>query len=157
MRARLTLSCLLVLITLGAPAPAHARKRELEGVVNVNTASADELQLLPGVGPAKVRDILAYRSKHPFRTPEEIVRIKGIGRKMFRRLRLHLAVSGPTTAQQVIRADPPPPDPLEPPAALRRPVPLLPTPRPGLPAARRAPPRPIPFPDADANHCLRKP
>src|SRR6185436_2491671 len=96
---------LLLLLTASARA---APKRQLEGVVNVNTASPDELQLLSGVGPAKVRNILAYRTKHPFRTVEEIVRIKGIGRKMFRRLRMHLAVSGPTTAQQVIRAAPDP-------------------------------------------------
>lgn len=133
-----------------------ASKPQLEGVVNLNTASADELQLLSGVGPAKVRNIVAYRSKHPFRTVEELVRIKGIGRKMFRRLRMHLAVSGPTTAQRVIRAAP---DPavlaLEPPPLLRRPVPWLP-PRPPI-AGRRPIPRPIPYPAADANHCLRKP
>jgi competence protein ComEA len=149
----------VVLLFLMAAAPARAAgKRQVEGVVNVNTASADELQLLPGIGPAKVRNIVAYRSKHPFRTVEELVRIKGIGRKMLRRLRLNLAVSGPTTAQQVIRAQPDPAaaGPPEPPPLLRRPVPALParlTPQ----LVRRAPARPIPFPAADANHCLRRP
>ncbi len=151
MRALLFASLVLL-----AASSAHASKRQLEGVVNVNTASANELQLLPGIGPAKVRNIVAYRTKHPFRTPEELVRIKGIGRKMFRRLRLHLAVSGPTTAQQVIRAEPDPAatGPPEPPPLLRRPVPALP-PRPGLPPRRPA--RSSPYPDAGANHCLRKP
>jgi competence protein ComEA len=154
MRAR----WLPVLLLLTATASA-ASKRQLEGVVNVNTASADELQLLPGIGPAKVRNIVAYRTKHSFRTVEELVRIKGIGRKMFRRLRLHLATSGPTTAQQVIRAEPDPAatGPPEPPPLLRRPVPLLP-PRPSGPVPPRRPaPRPSPYPAADANHCLRKP
>jgi competence ComEA-like helix-hairpin-helix protein len=73
--------------------------KEVDGVVNLNTASAEELQLLPGVGPAKVRSIVAYRSLHPFRTVDELVRIKGIGRKMLRRLRAHLTVTGPTTAK----------------------------------------------------------
>jgi competence protein ComEA len=73
--------------------------KQVEGIVNLNTASAEELQLLPGVGPAKVRSILAYRSLHPFRTVDELVRIKGIGRKMVRRLRPHLTISGPTTAK----------------------------------------------------------
>lgn len=134
-------------------------KRQLEGVVNVNTASPDELQLLPGIGPAKVRDIVAYRTKHPFRTVDELVRIKGIGRKMFRRLRLHLAVSGPTTAQQVIRAEPAATGPPEPPPLLRRSIPSLP-PRPTVPLVlRRMEPRgrPGPFPAGAANHCLRKP
>src|SRR5687767_394834 len=128
-----------------------APRRELEGVVNVNTASPDQLQLLPGIGPAKVRNIVAYRNKHPFRTIEELVRIKGIGRKMFRRLRLHLAVSGPTTAQQVIRAEPDPTStgPPEPPPLLRRPIPDLPPLPPrlvGPPWIRKPAPRPAPFP-----------
>src|SRR3954469_17173535 len=124
---------LLVAILVLLARPAAAARKQLEGVVNVNTASPDELRLLPGIGPAKVRNIVAYRTKHAFRTVEELVRIKGIGRKMFRRLRLHLAVSGPTTAQRVIRVapDPPPPATLEPPPLLRRPVPVLP-PRPAL-------------------------
>jgi competence protein ComEA len=78
--------------------------KEVEGVVNLNTASAEELQLLPGVGPAKVRSIVAYRSLHPFRTVDELVRIKGIGRKMLRRIRPHLTVTGPTTAKATVAA-----------------------------------------------------
>jgi competence protein ComEA len=161
MRARLSLFALLLI--LAAPARG-APKGDLEGVVNINTASADQLQLLSGIGPAKVRNIVAYRTKHPFRTIEELVRIKGIGRKMFRRLRLHLAVSGPTTAQQVIRAAPDPAStgPPEPPPLLRRPIPDLPPlpPRPvGPPWIRKPPPRPLPvvFPEPGANHCLRGP
>jgi competence protein ComEA len=156
MVARFLLGSLLCALVAGDARAAP--KRELEGVVNINTASQEELQLLAGVGPAKVRDIVAYRTKHPFRTVEELVRIRGIGRKMFRRLRLHLAVSGPNTAQQVIRASPslaiggPP----EPPPLLRRPVPALP-PRPGTMIPPRKQPRPSPYPAAAANHCMRKP
>jgi competence protein ComEA len=160
MLARLASSWLIVaLLLLAATSARAAGKGQLEGVVNLNTASAEELQLLPGVGPAKVRNILAYRSKHPFRTVEELVRIKGIGRKMVRQLRLHLAVSGPTTAQQVIRAAPDPAatGPPPPPPPLRRlaaPIPARPPP-PGV--RRPAPPRPTPFPRAAANHCRDRP
>jgi len=147
---------LVILLSVGTATAAS--KRQLEGVVNVNAASADQLQLLSGIGPAKVRNIVAYRTKHPFRTVEELVRIKGIGRKMFRRLRLHLAISGPTTAQQVIRADPDPAatGPPEPPPLLRRPIPDLPY-RPRPVPGRKPAPRPVPFPVAGANHCLRGP
>jgi competence ComEA-like helix-hairpin-helix protein len=62
---------------LGLAPPARAQKATLEGVVNINTASPEELRLLPGVGPARIRNILAYRHKHPFRTVEELARIKG--------------------------------------------------------------------------------
>ena len=141
-----------------ATAARGAEKRQLEGVVNLNTASAGQLRLLPGIGPAKVRDIVAYRTKHPFRTVEELVRIKGIGRKMLRRLRLNLAVSGPTTAHQIIRADP---DPLlaalpEPPPLLRLSIPFLPPVLVGPPWHRRSPPRPPPVPQPRTN-CLRGP
>jgi competence ComEA-like helix-hairpin-helix protein len=76
---------------------AHAGKA-VAGVINLNTAPAEVLSLLPGVGPAKAAAILSYRKRRPFRTVDELVRIKGIGRKMVRRLRPHLAIAGPTTA-----------------------------------------------------------
>jgi competence protein ComEA len=75
-----------------APRPA------LAGVVNINTGSAEQLQLLPGIGPAKARLVMEYRTAHPFRTVEELARVKGIGPKTVRRLRPHLTVRGATTA-----------------------------------------------------------
>ena len=119
---------------LGLVPLARAQKATLEGVVNINTASLEELRLLPGVGPARIRNILAYRHKHPFRTVEELARIKGIGRKMVRHLRLHLAVTGPTTAQKIIR----PVSPVASPTAAAAPPPR-PQPRPG--PGQRPPPR----------------
>jgi competence protein ComEA len=148
------LAALIVACGLAFSRPGRAAPRgRLEGVVNINAASPEELQLLPGVGPAKVRNILAYRTKHPFRTVEELVRIKGIGRKMFRRLRLHLAVSGPTTAQQVFRVEPTGPLP-EPPPLLRRPVPFLP---PRLAAVTPRLPAPAPPPPLALRSCLHGP
>jgi competence protein ComEA len=84
------------LVLLAGP-PAEAGKA-VDGVVNLNTAPAEILALLPGIGPAKAAAILVYRKRRPFRTVDELVRIKGVGRKMVRRLRAHLAVAGPTTA-----------------------------------------------------------
>ncbi len=102
----------MLIVVLLAPPPARAAKA-VDGVVNLNTAPAEVLGLLPGVGPAKAAEIVAYRKKRPFRTVDELVRIKGIGRKMVRRLRVHLAVAGPTTAAGVIggRAETPAPPP----------------------------------------------
>ena len=105
------------LMGVAAP-PAHAAKG-VDGVVNLNTAESGVLGLLPGVGPSKAAQIVAYRKRHPFHTVDELVRIRGIGRKMVRRLRVHLAVAGPTTATGVVvaatvapspppRASPPP-------------------------------------------------
>lgn len=79
------------------------RGKLLDGVVNLNTATPAVLLMLPGVGPGRVRGILDYRARRPFRTVDELVRIKGIGRRMVREIRPHLAVTGPSTA----RAGPP--------------------------------------------------
>lgn len=82
-----------------AEAKAEARGKLLDGVVNLNTASPAVLLMLPGVGPGRVRGILDYRARRPFRTVDELVRIKGIGRRMVREIRPHLAVTGPSTAR----------------------------------------------------------
>src|SRR6476659_7287540 len=112
-----TACCLFLVLATAAP-PARAAKA-VDGVVNLNTADPGVLGLLPGIGPSKAAQIVAYRKRHPFRTVDELVRIRGIGRKMVRRLRVHLAVAGPTTASGVVvsaTAAPPPPPPPHPPA-----------------------------------------
>ena len=132
-------SCLILAV---AVPPARAAKA-VDGVVNINTAEIGVLGLLPGIGPAKAAQIAAYRKRRPFRTVDELVRIRGIGRKMVRRLRVHLAVSGPTTASGVVvpaavaaapspPARPPPPPP---------PRPIC-VPRPMVVARSGLPPRP---------------
>lgn len=78
-----------------APAPLTA-----SGVVNINEATSDELQLLPGIGPSRADAIVAYRKSHPFKRVEELTRIKGIGRKSFLRLRTLLTTQGPTTLKE---------------------------------------------------------
>ena len=55
--------------------------------INLNTASASELQRLPGIGPALSARIAAYRSTHgPFRQVADITRVRGIGEKTLDRL-----------------------------------------------------------------------
>lgn len=67
------------------------------GVVNIQTATADQLQLLPGIGPSKAQAIVAHREHRAFRRVEDIMRVRGVGRATFRRLRSMLTVDGPTT------------------------------------------------------------
>ncbi|GED72409.1 hypothetical protein BRE01_61110 [Brevibacillus reuszeri] len=60
----------------------------IESSINVNTASAEELTTLPGIGQARARAILQYRSdKGGFRTVDELKEIEGIGDKMFERIK----------------------------------------------------------------------
>jgi competence protein ComEA len=72
-------------------------RAEVEGVVNLNEASAEELERLPGIGPAKARAIVEHRHAHPFRKAEELTRVKGIGRKTFGKLRPYITLTGATT------------------------------------------------------------
>lgn len=54
------------------------------GKVNINAASADELQALPGIGPAIAQKIVASRqSEGPFETCEDLMRVSGIGQKKY--------------------------------------------------------------------------
>jgi competence protein ComEA len=79
-------------LSAAAPAP--------EGTVNINDASAGELEELPGIGPAKARAIVEHRRGHPFHKVDDLVRVKGIGRKTFGRLRPYITVVGPTTLKR---------------------------------------------------------
>ena len=56
--------------------------------VNLNQANADELQALPGVGPALAERIVAYREMQgPFETLDQLAEVKGIGTKSLERIR----------------------------------------------------------------------
>ncbi len=78
-------------------AEAKGPKGKLVGVVNLNTATAAQLDLLPGVGQKMAGKIIAYREKEPFRRIEDLVKVKGIGKKGLEKMRPYLSVSGETT------------------------------------------------------------
>jgi len=105
----------LLLLSLPALAQAESGPRGFEptvvhaaaassGTVNLNEASPEELERLPGIGPAKAKAIVDHRKAHPFKKPEEITKVKGIGRKTFGRLRAYLTLAGPTTLKESARA-----------------------------------------------------
>lgn len=67
------------------------------GVVNINEATPEQLERLPGVGPSRAQAIVSFRKTHPFKRIEDLQRVKGLGKKTWNRLRPLLALSGPTT------------------------------------------------------------
>ncbi len=72
-------------------------KSSSQGVVNINTATEGQLCLLPQIGPSKARSIIKYRTRHKFKGTWDLVRVKGIGRKTFRKLRPYIKTQGETT------------------------------------------------------------
>lgn len=62
-------------------------------IVNINLATEAELDALPGIGPAKANAIIAYRTEHgPFQTIEQIMEVKGIGPKMFAKMKDRITI-----------------------------------------------------------------
>lgn len=70
------------------------------GTVNINTATATELQRLSGVGPAIAGRIIEYRTtRGPFARIDDLTRVSGIGPKTLANLRAHIMVSEPDSSQ----------------------------------------------------------
>ena len=71
--------------------PALAEKGSLR--VNINTATIEELQTLPGIGPAKARLIAANR---PYQSVENLAKLQGIGHRLATDLRRLIKIDGKT-------------------------------------------------------------
>jgi competence protein ComEA len=80
--------------SVAGPAALFVAGDELRGKVNINTASAKELELLPGIGPSTAQKIISYRARSPFKEPLHLLRVKGVGRKTYARIKPFLSVSG---------------------------------------------------------------
>jgi competence protein ComEA len=80
--------------------PARVPKRPT-GKLNLNTATEEQLMLLPSVGPAKAERIVTWRKKNGgFKRVADLRRVKGFGYKTFKRLEPLLDVKGDTTLAQ---------------------------------------------------------
>lgn len=77
------------------------KEAQLTELIDVNQASRDELQGLPGIGPALSQRILDERARRPFHSVEELRRVSGIGPKVLEKLRPYVTVgSGPQRVAQ---------------------------------------------------------
>lgn len=71
----------------------QAERLPAHGSININTASAEELQALPGIGPAIAGRIVAYRKEHgSFRTIDDVTEVKGIGPRILDRIRPFIVI-----------------------------------------------------------------
>lgn len=55
--------------------------------VNINSADAEQLATLPGIGPSLAERIIQYRGEFPFESPEDIMNVSGIGESTFNNLK----------------------------------------------------------------------
>jgi len=70
----------------------------ITGIVNLNTADAAQLAMLPRVGAKAAQRILDYRKEHGgFKKTSDLMQVKGFGEKSFERLAAYVTVEGKTT------------------------------------------------------------
>ena len=96
-KMKITVIFFLILGLAVGPVSMAAQKSGGDSVsvekVNLNTATAEQLESLPGIGPDSAKNILEYRNKvGKFNRIEEIINIKGIGEKKFLKIKDRLTV-----------------------------------------------------------------
>lgn len=67
-------------------------KQKVVGSVCINSASAEELEALPGVGPALAQRIVNERSKGHFKSADDLLRVPGIGKAKLEKMRSYVEV-----------------------------------------------------------------
>lgn len=96
---------LAVLSVLGVSSEAHGappeRSRAQQGtlVVDLNQATPQDLMQLPGIGRSRAEAIVKERNRRPYRRVSDIVRVPGIGRRTYLRLKPYLKVGPAPTAE----------------------------------------------------------
>ncbi len=67
--------------------PSTFSQSQNEERININTASAKDLERLPGIGPALASRVVEHRSRHGlFKRPQDIVIVRGMSAKLYRRI-----------------------------------------------------------------------
>lgn len=70
-----------------------SKEKQSEGKININRASAEELQKLKGIGPSTAKSIILYREEYgAFSEIEEIMNVKRIGEKTFAKIKEQITV-----------------------------------------------------------------
>jgi competence ComEA-like helix-hairpin-helix protein len=108
-----------------------AQKKPPGKPIDINTASIEQLEQLPGVGPVTAKSIFDFRKKSgPFRRTEDLLAIRGISEKRFQAIAPYIVVtqSKPTASAKVPASKPPGSGPKPMPAAPKQPAAPKPAP-----------------------------
>ena len=74
--------------------PRAAAKPAASGAININTASATEIEALPGIGAKTAALIVEYRQKNgPYKKIEDLMNVRGVGEKSFLKLKNQITVA----------------------------------------------------------------
>ncbi len=99
MKRYLAILCLLVVVAMTGLSPVSSLVAENPAadttveIIHLNQATAEQVQTLPGVGPALSEHILLYRTEHgPFRTVDPLEEVKGVGQAKLAKFRKQLTV-----------------------------------------------------------------
>lgn len=75
--------------------------------VNINTATQEQLETLKGVGPAKAKAIIDYRTKNgPFKKIEDLDKVHGIGEGLLKNLKPEITLTGATSVKPEAKTSP---------------------------------------------------
>ena len=87
-------------LVLAGSSLAENTSPRLVGTVNINTATPEQLELLPGIGESRANAVVAIRKQRGgFKSVDELTEVKGIGEVALERLRPYVRTEGKTTAQ----------------------------------------------------------
>jgi competence ComEA-like helix-hairpin-helix protein len=93
-RCKASLSLLFLSLCFIFPTLASATKKPPPKPININSASSEELQQVPGIGPVTADKILQMRKSYgAFKSVDDLLAIRGIGKKRLEKMRKYLTVS----------------------------------------------------------------
>src|SRR5271165_47748 len=102
--------CLVLAALLFCACNASATKKPPPAPININTANSEQLQEVPGIGPSTAEKILQMRKSYgAFKSVDDLLSIKGIGKKRLDKMRKYLTVGKAAAAAKTGSANTPPP------------------------------------------------
>ncbi|MGH9734700.1 MAG: ComEA family DNA-binding protein [Candidatus Acidiferrales bacterium] len=99
--SRVAAVCAIILLCVTISAAANHKKKLPTKPIDLNTATVEQLEQLPGIGPATAQAILDFRRKSgPFHRVEDLLAVRRISSSRFEKLRPYITVAKPRAKNQ---------------------------------------------------------